>query len=742
VLLCAVTTAAIIAATLVALVAAPAVASPTTADAVSAGDAHTCARTSSGGAVCWGSNGSGQLGDGTKQSRPAPVAVSSLSSGVSAVAAGGSHTCALTVAGGVKCWGDNASGQLGDGTKKMRKAPVNVSGLGGGITAITAGDAHTCALTVAGGVKCWGANTSGQIGDGTTSQRKTPVDVSGLTSGVEAISAGGSHTCAVTTAGGVKCWGANTSGQIGDGTTKLRKTPVSVSGLAHGAADVAAGGAHTCALTSTGGVKCWGANTRGQLGVGTVIRHLTPVKVKGLAGGATQLAAANADTCAVASASVLCWGENADGQIGDGSITLRKKPTPVAHLTGAAGAAVGGAHTCALLSAGGIKCWGSNADGQLGDGTGADHRFATDVFGLTGGVTFIAGGTSFTCGLTSGGGAKCWGDNSSAQLGDGTLMNRTSPTDPSGLLSGLTGLAPGAGFGCAVVAGGGVRCWGNNAFGQLGDGTQSGHKTPMAVPGLASGVDAIVAGSYHACVLNVGGGVQCWGRNDHAEIGAGFAGPDPVTTPTEVSGLQSGVGQIAAGAFHACALLDTGGLQCWGRGNNGQIGDGTSVRRLAPVDVSGLTSDVASVAAGGDHTCAVKTDGSAWCWGANANGQIGDGTDDNAPGPVAVSGLPSLTTAFALGADHTCALEDDGSVWCWGRNDRGQLGDGTTDESSTPVEVSGLPAGVVGVAAGGLHSCAIDGDGGVWCWGANEHGQLGDGSTDDSPTPVQVPGIA
>ena len=285
------------------------------------------------------------------------AAITSVLATATKVAAGQRHTCALTAGGGVKCWGNNSYGQLGDGTiYNQRTTPGDVSGLASGVIDIAAGELHTCALTTDSGVKCWGWNAFLQLGDGTGTTRVTPVDVSGLASGVTAITAGGAHTCALTTGGGVKCWGYNIFGQLGDGTTTIRATPVDVSGLASGVIGIAAGGYHTCALTTGGGVKCWGYNDEGQLGDGSLTSGVTAIAAGGSSAGWGH-------TCALTTGGgVQCWGSANYGQCSDGSLT-----------SGVVDIAAGMTHTCALTTGGGVKCWGRNTNGALGDGTTTDR---------------------------------------------------------------------------------------------------------------------------------------------------------------------------------------------------------------------------------------------------------------------------------------------------------------------------------------------------------------------------------
>ena len=350
---------------------------------------------------------------------------------VTQIAAGGYHTCAVTTSGGAKCWGYNYNGQLGNNSTTQSKVPVDVFGLTSGVASLKGGDSHTCAVTTSGGAKCWGYNANGQLGNNSTTQSKVPVDVFGLTSGVASLGAGYSHTCAVTASGGAKCWGYNTYGQLGNNSFTDSKVPVDVFGLTSGVASLGAGRSHTCAVTTSGGAKCWGYNSYGQLGNNSTFDSLVPVDVFGLTSGVASLEVGSHNACAVTvSGGAKCWGYNGNGQLGNNSTIDSLVPADVYGLTsGVASLEMGGYHTCAVTVSGGAKCWGYNANGQLGNNSTTQSSVPVDVSGLTSGTALLAGGALHTCAVTTSGGAKCWGHNGSGQLGDGTQNDKGTPTN-------------------------------------------------------------------------------------------------------------------------------------------------------------------------------------------------------------------------------------------------------------------------------------------------------------------------
>jgi alpha-tubulin suppressor-like RCC1 family protein len=379
---------------------------------------------------------------------------------------------------------------------------------------------------------------------------------------VPGISAGYQHNCVVIAGGAAKCWGRNDTGQLGDGSTTNRFQPTPVSGLSSGVSVVAAGGGfaggHTCAVMSSGTVKCWGTNhSWGQVGDGTTLTRTAPVDVTAAGQGLVTLSAGARHTCAVVDDGELtCWGDNFFGQLGN-DFDITGAPTEVPGLSGVVAVSSGGSHTCALSGAGGVKCWGYAAYGQLGDNTFGDtHSSPVDVVGLQGGVAGISAGGTHTCALTTGGGVKCWGDNSFGQLGDGTNTNAGAPVDVTGLASGVIAISAGGNHTCAVTAPGGVKCWGANYRGQLGIGSfDFTRSTPADVTGLSAGSAAIAAGYEHSCAVSSGGGVKCWGDNAYGQLGDGSTNNSFV--PVNVAGFVSG-SQVIDFAEQAGRILGEG----------------------------------------------------------------------------------------------------------------------------------------------------------------------------------------
>jgi uncharacterized repeat protein (TIGR01451 family) len=629
-----------------------------------------------------------------------------------ALAAGQSHACAI-VAGGVQCWGDNGYGDLGNNSTAKSTVPVQVSGLSSGAQAVAVGYWHSCAL-VNGGVECWGYNGDGELGNNSTLNTVVPVQVPALSSGVQAIAANNISNCAIRN-GDLLCWGFNLFGQLGNNSTTGSLVPVQVSGLTSGVQAVALGDLHGCALVN-GGVVCWGDNTSGQLGNDTTASvNATPVSVFGLTSGVQSLSAGNGYACAVVNGSAQCWGNGANGNLGNASTANSSVPVHVQNLSvGVQAISAGGTAACAIVN-GAAQCWGGNGSGVLGNNSTAGSSVPVQVQGLTSGVQALAlGGNNFACAMVNGG-LQCWGHNVYAELGNGSTASQSLvPAQVTGITGGLGAISVGDNVQCAIVNGG-AQCWGSNYGGELGNNSTADSAVPVHVSGLTSGVQALSAGANGSACAVVNGGAWCWGYGYDGALGNNSSANSLV--PVQVQGLSSGVQAITTGSTYACAIVN-GGAWCWGYSLQGQIGNPSYEYSLVPVQVPGLTSGVQAISAGGEQACAIMN-GGAWCWGNNNYGQLGNGSTASPNGPVQVSGLSSGVQAISSGAGQSdeaqvCAVVN-GSVECWGFNNVGQLGNNTTTTSDVPVSFSGL-SGAQTVGATGLLSCALIG-GGVQCAG-------------------------
>jgi alpha-tubulin suppressor-like RCC1 family protein len=368
-------------------------------------------------------------------------------------------------------------------------------------------------------------------------------------------------------------------------------------------------------------------------------------------------------------------------------------------------------------------------------------------------VMALSAGLFHACALRAGI-AYCWGQGSFGALGDGTSTDQNVATavNVSGALAGkaVSAIAAGSSLTCALDTLGAAYCWGNNTDGQLGDGTTTDRVTPAAVT-MPTGVTftSIATRSWNTCALSTTGAAYCWGYNGNGAIGDGTTSDSSIPVATTMSGVAGGAfSQITAGSLFACGLSTAGTVYCWGYNASGFLGDGTTTQRLVPtaVSTSGALAGKTITKLAGDylHTCALDSDGQAYCWGIGTSGQLGDSSNSNRSAPVAVNTSGVLAGKRLVDIDpgyqHTCAIDSDGVAYCWGSGANGGLGNGGTASSNVPVVVTvgAIPAGTVftSIGAGYRYACGQKANGRTYCWGFNPYGQLGTGSNSNTSAPA------
>jgi len=650
------------------------------------------------------------------------------------LAAGSGHSLALDADGTLWAWGYNPMGQLGDGTLRNRSLPVKVVGLDR-VKSVVAGPLHTLALREDGTVWSWGDNMRAQLGRPITPFFDlVPVRVPGLT-GVVALATSMTHTLALREDGTVWSWGDNWQGQLGRPSGSYPDpTPAQVQGLT-GVVALTAHWEYSLALREDGTVWAWGSNASGQLGrPESYGANPTPEQVAGLT-GVVALSAGESHVLALREdGTVWSWGSNFFGELGRTTGFISDfTPAPVPGLERVAGLAASGGFSLALREDGTVWSWGHNFSGQLGDGTTSGRHTPRQVEGVEHVIALAAGDHPLV--LSKNGIAWSWGNNFAGALGTGTDL-RPTPVQVLGL-SNATNVSAGSSHVLTLRADGTVRAWGNNYDGQLGDGTRTRRATPVQVLNLSE-VVAVSAGTFHSLALREDGTVWAWGQNFRGQLGVPGTGSQ--TAPIQVPGL-TGVVAIGAAGEHSLALREDGTVWAWGANTYGQLGRPANyAANPTPAQVPGLT-DVVALAGGDYYVLAVRADRTVWGWGSNSAGQLGRPANYTAhPTPAQVPGLTGVV-ALSAAFQHALALREDGTVWAWGANWQGQLGDGTQVSRYTPAPVPGLME-VTGITAASNISLAVRQDGSVWGFGGNDYRQVANTEQAFYTTPVQRPELA
>lgn len=671
----------------------------------------------------WGQNDFGQLGDGSLTTRLSPVQIGNENKWVT-IEAGDAHTLGLKSDGTLWAWGLNYQGELGDGTNSQRLTPVQV-GTDNNWVSIAAGGYNSLGIKSDGTIWAWGENVYGQLGQGNISFGiNSPMQI-GMDKKWISIVAGWSHNLALKSDGTLWAWGYNVNGQLGDGTTINRTTPVQI-GTDNNWTSIAAN-AHSFGLKSDGSLWGWGLNSYGQLGDGTTTDKHIPVQV-GTDNKWVDVVVGGSTLALKSDGTIWAWGYNYFGQLGDGTTIDRNSPVKIGTDNNWVGISSGNGHSIGLKSDGTIRAWGVNYHGQLGDGTTGSKSTPIQTSLLPNIWISIATGGWYGIGLKSDGTLWAWGSNVFGQLGDGTNVDKSSPLQ-IGTDNNWMSITTGRYHTLGLKSDGTLWTWGANNYGQLGDGTTTNRNSPLQI-GTDNKWVSTAGGAWYSLGLKSDGTLWAFGMNYNGQLGDGTLTNRniPVQIGTDDKWIR-----ITAGQYHTLGLKSNGTLWAWGANGFGQLGDGTNTNRNIPVQI-GMDNKWVSIAGGEEHSIGLKSDGTILTWGRNDYyGALGDGTTINRNSLMQI-GTDNKWIQIAAGDDHTLALKSDGTIFFWGRNDDGQLGDGTNINKSIPLQIA-TDNNWINITSGAYYSLGLKSNRQEFCaTGNNSQGQLGDGTTTNKNT--------
>jgi alpha-tubulin suppressor-like RCC1 family protein len=647
----------------------------------------------------WGRGDEGQLGTNDLTSRSTPVTTFAGGTNWKQVGTKFLHTAAIKTDGTLWTWGLGTSGQLGTNDLTTRSTPVTTFAGGTNWKQVSTGDFHTAAIKTDGTLWLWGTGGSGRLGNGVTTggnNISTPVTTFAGGTNWKQVSAGFGFTAAIKTDGTLWTWGSGVSGRLGTNDTTIRSTPVTTFAGGTNWKQVSSGSSHTTAIKIDGTLWTWGSGADGQLGrpsIGTT--KLTPVTT--FAGGTN-------------------WAD-----------TATTEPEDLYTLS------AGGVHTAAIKTDGTLWTWGNGVSGRLGNGA-TTGNIITPVTTFAGGTDWkqVSSGSSHTAAIKTDGTLWTWGNGNSGRLGTNDATNRSTPVTTFAGGTNWKQVSSGDFHTAAIKTDGTLWVWGAGGDGRLGNAVTTGNiSTPVTTFAGGTNWKQVSSGESHTAAIKTDGTLWTWGRGTFGRLGT----DDTTQRSTPVTTFAGGTNwkQVSASNIHTTAIKTDGTLWVWGAGGDGRLGNAVTTGIIStPVTTFAGGTDWKQVSAGDIHTAAIKTDGTLWTWGFGTSGRLGTNDLTNRSTPVTTFAGGTDWKQVSSGSSHTAALQDDGvnkELYVFGNNDNGQLGENLSSDDFVPNQTFQQTTNWKQVSGGGSHTTAIKTDGTLWTWGGNSRGELGNAKT-------------